>query len=228
MEYQEFAKYYDIFYQNKNYQKEVEFLLNFLIVKKNILDVGCGTGVHAGLLEQKGFIVDGLDLNKEMLDIAKMRIHSNLYLQDILNLNINKKYDVIISMFAVLNHLKDEQELVKCFSNLKNILSNEGLIIIDLHNPQSSGQKTDTFGNIKRTMEWVYNPKTQKEESKITFEIDGGNYKDAHTFRIFTIEEVKECALKAGLIVKEIYENYDIQKLGNSHSKNLQFILTSN
>ena len=78
--------------------------------------------MHASLLQQNGFKVDGLDLNKEMLDIAKTRVHSNLYLQNILDLNINKKYNVIISMFAVLNHLKDTQELEKALLNLKNIL----------------------------------------------------------------------------------------------------------
>lgn len=30
MEYKEFAEYYDKFYQNKNYQKGVDFLKNFL------------------------------------------------------------------------------------------------------------------------------------------------------------------------------------------------------
>ena len=30
MEYKQFAKYYDMFYQKKDYQKEVEFLSNFI------------------------------------------------------------------------------------------------------------------------------------------------------------------------------------------------------
>lgn len=70
-----------------------------------------------------------------MLDIAKTRLKSQLYLQDILNINLNKKYNVIISMFAVLNHLNDVKELAIAHSNLKSILKDEGKIIIDLHNP---------------------------------------------------------------------------------------------
>ena len=69
MEYKEFAKYYDKFYQNKNYKKETEFLKNFINANDKILDVGCGTGIHAALLTDNGFEVDGLDLNKEMLEI---------------------------------------------------------------------------------------------------------------------------------------------------------------
>ena len=44
-------------------------------------------------------------------------------------------------MFAVLNHLKSVGELEKCLSNLRGILKDDGKIIIDLHNPQSSGSK---------------------------------------------------------------------------------------
>ena len=205
MEYKEFAKYYDKFYKNKNYVKEVEFLINFIHQGDKIIDIGCGTGLHASLLEQKGFRVDGLDLNKEMLDIAKTRVHSNLYLQNILEINLNQKYDVVISMFAVLNHLKNLKELEKALMNLKNILTDDGKIIIDLHNPQSSGMKIDSYDNMTRTMEWQYNKKKRIEESKITFEIDGEKYIDNHIFRIFTIDEVKQCCENVGLVVLNVY-----------------------
>ena len=225
MEYKEFAKYYDKFYKNKNYVKETEFLMNFINQDDKIIDIGCGTGIHASLLQQKGFKIDGLDLNKEMLDIAKTRVNSTLYLQNILDLNINKKYNVIISMFAVLNHLKDTQELEKALINLKNILTDEGKIIIDLHNPQNSGNKIDSYDNMIRTMEWNYDKKTKIEESKIIFEIDGKKYIDNHTFRIFTIDEIKQCCKNVGLSVKKVYENYNIDKGGTPTSKNLQFLI---
>ena len=225
MEYKEFAKYYDKFYKNKNYAKETEFLMNFINQDDRIIDIGCGTGLHASLLQQHGFTVDGLDRNKEMLEIAKTRIHSNLYLQNVLDIHIKQKYDVIISMFAVLNHLKDTQELEKALMNVKNILTDRGKIIMDLHNPQSSGKKIDSYNNMTRTMEWHFDKKKKIEDSKILFEIDGKKYMDHHTFRIFTIDEVKECCENVGLVVKKVYENYDMNKCGSATSKNLQFLI---
>ncbi len=50
-EYKEMAKYYDLFYSNKSYEKEVLFLKNLIGNKKTILDVGCGTGIHMNLIE---------------------------------------------------------------------------------------------------------------------------------------------------------------------------------
>ena len=225
MEYKEFAKYYDKFYQKKDYQKEVIFLTNFINKEDKIIDIGCGTGIHASLMIKDGYQVDGLDLNKEMLDIAKTRLNTNLYCQNILDIDIDKKYDVIISMFAVINHLKDTKELTICLNNLKKILKDNGKIIIDLHNPQSSGSKTDTYDNMTRIMEWNYNRDAKIEESKISFIINNKEYYDTHTFRIFTIDEIKECCRNVGLRVAHIYENYDITKEGTATSKNLQFII---
>ena len=225
MEYKEFAKYYDKFYKNKNYAKETEFLISFIHKNDEIIDIGCGTGIHAYLLQQKGFKVDGLDINQQMLDIAKTRVHSNFYLQNVLDLNINKKYNVIISMFAVLNHLKDTKELKKALLNLKNILTDDGKILIDLHNPQNSGNKIDFYDNMSRTMEWNYDQRSKIEKSKIIFEIDGKKYIDNHTFRIFTIDEVKQCCKNVGLVVKKVYENYNVNSCGSPISKNLQFLI---
>ena len=226
MEYKEFAMYYDKFYQNKNYEKETEFLKNFINADDNILDVGCGTGIHAALLTDNGFEVDGLDLNKEMLEIAKTRLKTNLYWQNILEIDISKKYNMIISMFAVFNHLKDTDELMRGLMNLKQLLYVGGKIIIDLHNPQSSGSKIDTYDNMTRVMKWNYGRSLKIEKSDIIFEIDGIKYTDTHTFRIFTIDELKECCERVGLKVVNVYENYDINKEGTSTSKNLQFLIT--
>lgn len=226
MEYKEFAKYYDKFYQKKDYKNEVDFLMNFIESKDTIIDIGCGTGIHASLIAKKSFEVDGLDLNKEMLEVAKSRLpNANLYIQNILDINIDKKYDVIISMFAVMNHLKDTDELERCLLNLKNILNENGKIIIDLHNPQSSGSKTDSFDNMTRIMEWNFDPETRIEKSKITFKIDNIEYNDSHTFRIFTIDEVIKCSQNVGLKVEKVFENYNINIEGTNTSKNLQFLI---
>ena len=58
MEYKEFAQYYDKLYKNKNYEKEVGFLMNFLNHQDKVIDTGCGT-----LILKNGIEIDGLDLN---------------------------------------------------------------------------------------------------------------------------------------------------------------------
>ena len=62
-----YSEYYDLIYTDKDYQKEVDYI-DQLIQKyhpkaKTILDLGCGTGVHANLLAAKGYRVMGIDLS---------------------------------------------------------------------------------------------------------------------------------------------------------------------
>ncbi len=160
-----------------------------------------------------------------MLEIAKTRITGKLYNQNMLDININKKYNVIISMFAVINHLKDTIDLERCLFNLKNILLPGGRIILDLHNPQSSVEKVDCYDNIERKMIWIYDKNSKVEKSKIIFKINNKTYNDSHIFKIFSIEELENVCKKLGLNIINVYENYDVLKKGNSKSKNLQFII---
>ena len=72
MLYKDFAKYYDLVYSNKNYQKEANFIDEILKKHTNgesILDIACGTGNHAKLLVKKGYKIMGIDKNKEVLSV---------------------------------------------------------------------------------------------------------------------------------------------------------------
>jgi hypothetical protein len=120
-------------------------------------------------------------------------------------------------MFAGFNHLLvDAREAIKCFMHH---LNPKGIILIDLHNPQSNGKKEDNFTNITRKMEWNYNPKNKIEESKIVFIINGKEIKDAHTMRIYSTPEMLN--LLQGFSEFKVYEGYGF-KPAKPTSKNLE------
>ena len=163
-EYDNTALFYDLFYSNKSYEKEIDFLKSIIKNKKTILDVGCGTGIHMSLLENDIYIVDGLDISLSMLDIAKKRTIGNLYNANLLNYKIDKKYDAIISMFAVFNYLNNYDEFEKGILNSKKHLNKNGILIIDLNNGRNSGSKETKVNNNKRIMTWNYDEKKSKGE----------------------------------------------------------------
>lgn len=225
MEYSKFAEYYDLFYQDKDYKKETNFLKNFIKPYSKVLDIGCGTGMHGQKLQNSNCLVDGLDISYDMLQIAKNRIHGELFCQNMLDLNIAKKYDNIISMFAVLNHLKNNKELIKALRKISNILNPNGEIIIDLHNLQYSGEKTDEYQNIKRKMKWEYDDYNHIENSIISFETQGKIDTCNHQFKIFEIDDIINCCKMVSLKVIGIFENYNINLNGAKTSKNIQFAI---
>ena len=122
-EYTIMADLYDKFYAKKDYKKEVEFICKFISQKdSNILDAGCGTGNHAKILKDLGYNVYGFDLSADMVSIANTKIPEHFSVANLLKFTSEKKYDCIISFFAVFNHLKNYKEFKIALQNLKKCL----------------------------------------------------------------------------------------------------------
>lgn len=135
-----YSQYYDLLYSDKDYEKEVDYIDDLiksnLPQAKTILDMGCGTGKHASLLCDKGYTVHGIDLSEDMLKIAETRREgkknklsfSHSSIQD---LNFNKKFDVVISLFHVMSYQNANEELLKAFKVAKKHLKKDGIFIFD-------------------------------------------------------------------------------------------------
>ena len=135
-----YSQYYDLIYKDKDYKAEVDYVDNLIRQNienvKTILDMGCGTGKHAEMLCDKGYVVHGIDLSKDMLKVAKQRrkgkedrlsfSHSNIQ-----KLKLNTKFDVVISLFHVMSYQSTNNELIKAFEVAKNHLNDKGIFIFD-------------------------------------------------------------------------------------------------
>lgn len=228
LEYTKMACFYDELYKNKNYKREVDFIENFLNSKKNkILDAGCGTGNHAKILQDKGYDVYGFDLSSEMIEIANKKVNSNFEVGNLLSYSTDKNFDLIISFYAVFNHLKSYQEFSFALQNLLRLLNKNGTIIIDLHNPQSNGEKMDEIKSVKRIMQWKINKLLKKETSMITYIVGNDKYITKHKFKIFEIEKIKRICDNLNLNC-EFYENYEINSIATKNSKNIQVVIKKN
>lgn len=227
IEYTKMAYLYDKFYVNKNYSKEVDFITSF--IKENnckILDAGCGTGTHANIFYNLGYDISGFDKSNDMVDIANKKLEEHFFVDDLLDFKSNDKYDLIISFFAVFNHLKNYKEFEIALSNLKSNLKENGKIIIDLHNPQKSGKKVEKIEDASRIMKWKKCNLLKKEFTKITYIVEGKSFKTAHTFKIYDINKLRKIVLKLGFNSVEFYENYNVTKKASVNSKNIQMVIS--
>ncbi len=133
--------HYDTLYHTKKYNDEVEFIdqiahsQNKLKIKK-ILDFGCGTGTHSLLLAEYGYKLTGIDISSEMIDQAlkkKNPTKVNFLNKDIENC-FEKDFDMVISMFYVINHIQSISDIIKIFKNIYSKLKKDGLFIFDAWN----------------------------------------------------------------------------------------------
>jgi SAM-dependent methyltransferase len=133
-----YAAYYDLIYRDKDYVGEATYI-HHLIQKyhpatKTILDLGCGTGRHAKLLAQKGYLVHGVDLSQEMLNEANKETDSNCLVfsqGDVRTVKLGKIFDVVVSLFHVVSYQTTNDDLRNTINTAFGHLENHGFFIFD-------------------------------------------------------------------------------------------------
>ncbi|WP_319371367.1 class I SAM-dependent methyltransferase [uncultured Ilyobacter sp.] len=221
--YQEFAKVYDKFMEFADYDGWHDFV-SYVIKGNNpgaktLLDLGCGTGEVL-----KRFIREyectGVDLSEEMLFIAKEKLSDSgkeipLLCQNMKDLSLDKKYDIVISLFDTVNHLLSIGDLERLFEKIKIHLNTGGIYIFDVVDRNFMDEMfQDGFFIDKRddmTVIWEHYRENQLDHIDTTFFVREKNglykkYNEEHTKKIFTHREIQLTAKKSGLHVENIYE----------------------
>lgn len=103
---------------------------------KSVLDLGCGPGVYAQYLTERGAQVTSIDVSQDMVDIVKNKLGDsvNAYRQDLslgLPQESDGQYDLVISPLAV-HYLED---LTPLFSDIKRVLKKDGIFLFSTHHP---------------------------------------------------------------------------------------------
>lgn len=143
--YSEFSKNYDkIFPLNPKKLELIDSTFKKLKDKREeikLLDVGCGTGSYALALAEKGYQIQAIDLDAEMISIAESkmqeaRVEVVFYRLGMLNLKKKFKsasFDGIYIIGNVLVHLKKKE--IKEFLDLAaELLKEKGKIFIQIVN----------------------------------------------------------------------------------------------
>ena len=134
--FKELAQYYDLIYSWKDYQKEAHKIKSLIKKHKksdghDLLEVACGTGKHLPYLKDS-FSILATDLNKAMLSVARKNISDVTFKQaDMIKLNLDKKFDVILCLFSSIGYLKTYQNLSKTIQNFTKHLKIGGVVIIE-------------------------------------------------------------------------------------------------
>jgi len=140
-----YARYYDLLYRDKDYSKEAQFVHQIIQTHapnaRDLLELGCGTGIHAVELAKQGYHIQGVDFSDQMLQRACDRLSqitpdlaSRLKFSrgDIRHLRLNQSFDVVISLFHVINYQTTNEDLLATFATVKEHLKPGGIFIFDI------------------------------------------------------------------------------------------------
>lgn len=136
--YSKSAKYYDDIYASigKEYSAEANKVRKFIQKYKqsngnSLLDIGCGTGIHAHLLS-KQYQVEGLDIDPKMLSVARKKYPKIRFQQgDMLNFKLKSKFDIIVCLFSAIGYVKTKPRLQKTIKNVVQHLLPGGVLLVE-------------------------------------------------------------------------------------------------
>ncbi len=126
---------YDDIFSFKNYEQEARLLLDIVSKLKpgvqSLLDVACGTGRHLEYLTSQ-MTVSGLDINPELLSIARRRLPSVDFFQaDMTEFALGRRFDVVTCIFGSTSYLLSRESLVKAICAMSEHLVADGILFIE-------------------------------------------------------------------------------------------------
>ena len=236
-----YSKYYNLVYKNKNYKFEVDYILRLLKSKKKkiqtILELGSGTGAHSEHFIRKGFKITCVEKSSEMISNFKFKSKKIKIINiDLRKLKLKNKFDLVLSMFHVINYMVKNKDINAFFSTASRHLNSGGILIFDTwyypavkYNPPKKTKKI--FIDKKFKMTKIAIP-TRIDER--TFDIKyfvniininnlrKFNFIENHMIRAFNIKELDKVSRKYNF--KKI-ANYSFLKRTKPSKKNFGAIL---
>jgi SAM-dependent methyltransferase len=113
---------YDIIYSSfKDYGEETNRIAALLGLYhpdcRSVLDVGCGTGEHARLLMTRGFEVDGLDLDPNLLRVARAKNPTGCFYEgDMCTFALKRRYDAVLCLFSSIGYVRTLSRVVQALT----------------------------------------------------------------------------------------------------------------
>lgn len=225
--YDELSKVYDIVFERD--EDTVNFLSKDLKVGATVLDIACGTGTYADELAKKGCIVEGVDLDNEMIRLAekkKGKLSVNFSVGDMRELKFmfeGEKYDLIYCIGNSLVHLQNRLEIQNFIKHCYNKLNQEGRVVIQIINfdriLKEDIRALPTIDRKEAGVKFIRNYRHREDNSIIYFETElqvskGGEkevYKNSVPLLPVQSEEIESFMKSAGFRDIQLYGGFKEQ-----------------
>lgn len=146
----EYAAYYDALYRDKDYAAESAFVAERLAHRgqspSTVLEMGCGTGLHAVALAEQGIRVTGVDRSSSMIAQAETRRSGlpddqqsrlRFRVADACSLELDgETFGAVVALFHVLSYQVADADLTAMLVAARRHLPVGGLFLFDYwHGP---------------------------------------------------------------------------------------------
>ena len=243
--YEQFAYIYDeLINGDIDYKKWSEVIIEIInkleIPKGEYLDLACGTGNLTVELYEKFKHTWAVDLSYDMLTKAETKFKNfknkpKFVCQNICNLNLNHKFNVITCCLDSLNYIVDKGELINFFKNVYNHLDYNGIFIFDMnsYNKLTNILGNNSFNYDDQDITYVWENYLEDDivNMYLTFFVKESNniyrrFDEEHRERAYKNEEIKEIIKNIGFKLVKEFDNYKIDKDIDENTERIVYVLT--
>ena len=225
-QYKDFAAIYDELINvdidyNTWANKIIEICEKRNVEKKDYLDLACGTGNMTLEISKHFKSTWAVDISEQMLTEAEsklraLNIKSKFICQDICDLKLNNKFDLITCCLDSTNYILDQQDLEDYFISVHSHLKDKGIFIFDINSYYKLvhilGNNTFTFDNDDVVYIWENYLEDDIVNMNLTFFVKEGNsyrrFDEEHCERAYKLEFLESLIEKCGFKILDRLNNY--------------------
>lgn len=212
-----YARYYDLFYRDKNYEAEAVYvdklLRRFGVTGGDLLEFGSGTGKHGRLLGERGYRVFGIERSAEMVARATATAGFQSKQGDIRETRLGRTFSAVLSLFHVVSYQVTNDDARAVFVRAREHLEKGGLFIFDVwYAPAVFAQRPEVrikrfsdgalqFTRLAEPVHVVNENRVDVQYTIIAQDTDSGRcetFKEIHPMRYFSLPEIDLLAADAG------------------------------
>lgn len=248
-QYSKLADIYDSVMEDVDYELWADFIDAIMLEHHpnpvDILELACGTGsVSLFLDELECYNMVGTDKSSQMIQKAhqknkEMLCNVQFEVMDFLDLQLDRTFDVVFSVFDSVNYLQNGDEVLTFLNEAKSVLRPGGLLIFDFTTPKNSIQAIEylnneegyTEDNYRYFRKSSYDADNQLHEN--TFRIEKladdqetvlQEFNEVHQQRIYGLQQMLDIIDQTAYNIRAKYSGFDFEE-ADDHSLRITMVL---
>jgi SAM-dependent methyltransferase len=127
---------YDLFYREKDYEHEVDDIVqlveSYRSDARSVLDVGCGTGAHLAAFAQRYERAEGIEPSARMIEEATIaRPGLLIYPGDMRTFRLRDRFDIVTCLFSAIGYMTTLEDLHLAVRNMAAHLTAGGVLVVE-------------------------------------------------------------------------------------------------
>lgn len=234
MAYGDFAEIYDeLIYEDIDYDSMCSRIIEICKEQKinfnNYLDIACGTGNVTLRLAKNFKEAFAVDLSEDMLreafeKLKKEKVKCKILCQDMSELTLNRKFDLITSVLDSSNYIIEEDKFINYLRSVKNHLDDNGVFIFDINSyyklSSILGNNIYTYSEEDVFYTWENVFEDEILSMYLTFFVKRGElyerFEEEHLERAYTEEFIEENLKKVGFKLIGKFDGYTNLSVSNN------------